>query len=286
MKEISPGIYEMSMDEYIAFPATSRSEMVAALETGGHALAARDFPKDTTDPMRLGTATHMAFLEPTELVKHFSLFKGATRRGEKWDAHKASALAQGMDPYLTATQYEHALSMGEALRLNKTTASLFARRPVQREIVIVFEIESLGVKIPIKVRIDSLIRDEFPTVTDLKTAASVSDYSFTRSIIDYGYDIQCWLYRKAFVAKTNINVTNSVIAAVEKEKRIVIAGKLTHAIRIFEMAPWLKGGEQRGLHALAVIAECTKSKSWPAYPERVERLDPPTWYLKQWGIRS
>lgn len=301
MKELSPGIFEMTMEEYIAFPATSRTEMVAARETGSHAKAIKDFPKDTTEPMRLGTATHMAFLEPVNVPKHFALYRGkpreekdtgkliypknVVRSGAHWEAHEKNALSQGMDPYLTVTKYEHALSMGEALRLHKKTANLFSRRPVQREIVFVFVIEVLGVKIPVKVRIDCLIQDEFPTVADLKTAASISDHAFIRAIIDRGYDIQAWLYRKAFITLTNINVTNFVIAAVEKEKQIVIDGQLTHAVRIFEMKKWLKGGQQGALEALGVIAQCIKSGSWPAYPERVEELDPPTYYLKQRGLQ-
>lgn len=297
MKEISPGIFEMTMEEYVKYPAYSRSVLVAALESAGHALAVETQPKDETDAMRLGTATHAAFLEPAEVAKHFSLYRGKptekegqlifpktiVRRGNHWEAHKKNALSQGMDPHLTLTQYEHALSMGEALRLHRKTRTLFERKPVRREVVIVFSITALGVEIPIKVRIDSLIQDEFPTLVDLKTAADISDFSFTQSIIRYGYDIQAWLYRKAFIARTKLDITNFVIAAVEKDQKIAVGSKLTHAVRVIEMEVWLPGGQQRGLQALGVIARGIQTGDWPAYPDQVETLDPPKWYQKQYG---
>ncbi len=296
MREISPGVYSMSMEEYIAFPAVSRTVLVTALGTPAAALAARDHPKDTTDAMRLGTATHMAALEPAEVAKHFALYKGkpkedgelpkkVIRSGQHWEQHKQNAISQGMDPFLTLEKYELALSMGRALKLNDVSRRLFERKPATNELTIVFEIELQGVTIPIKVRIDCLIRDEFPTQADLKTAANVQDFSFTRSIIDYGYDIQAWLYRKAFISRTQVEVTNFVIAAVEKTKSIVVGDELTHAVRVFEMEPWLKGGEQRGLTALNIIAACTKAGEWPAYPSKVERLEPPKWYRQQWSGR-
>jgi hypothetical protein len=279
----------MTMEEYIAYEAFSRSDLVATLETAAHGQAVIHFPKDTTDPMRLGTATHMAFLEPAEVPKHFSLYKGKpsvkriTRSGEHWEAHKNSALSQGLDPYLTVEKYDHALSMGEALRLHRKTRTLFSREPVRKEVVIVFTIKVLGRELPIKVRIDCLIEDEFPTQADIKTAASISDYSFGKSIIEYGYDIQAWLYRKAFVARTDIEVTNFVIAAIEKKKEIMLGGKLTHAVRIFEMDVWLEGGKQRGMEALGIIAHGLNTDEWPSYPDQVERLDPPDWYTKKYG---
>lgn len=301
MKTLGPGIYEMTMEEYIAYPAVSRTVLVDTLISPAHGLASMKFPKDTTDAMRLGTATHMAFLEPGEVPKHFAVYMGKpnektgkipkqiVRRGEHWEAHQASAKSQGLDPYLTVSQYEEALSMGRALRLNPDSAALFAREPFQREVVILFtkkiKVGKKTIVIPIKVRIDSLITDEYPTEADVKTAKSVADRSFINSIIEYGYDIQSWLYREAFIASTEIKVTNFVIAAVEKDKRIMDprTGELTHAVRVIEMKRWLKGGEQRGLEALSILAKCKADNYWPAYPDGVEELEPPSWYQTQHG---
>lgn len=296
MKELAPGIFKMSMEDYLKHPAYSRTTLVNALESAAKAKATIDAEKETTDPMRLGTATHFAFLEAAGVAKHFALYRGKPddhgkypakiiRAGSQWEIHKGNALSQGLDPHLTMDQYNHALSMGEALRINPVTQHLFNRKPARTEITIVFEIEILGVKIPIKVRIDRLIQDEFPTQADIKTTASVSDHKFSRSIIDFGYDIQAWLYRKAFIARTKLEVTNFVIAAVEKKATIMVGDKLTHAVRVFDMAPWLKGGEQRGLEALAVIAKSIANNEWPSYPARVESLEPPDWYIKKYEGR-
>lgn len=300
MKELPPGIHDLSMSDYVAYPAYSRSTLVAALETAGHAQGIMEIPAEVNDPMRLGTATHMAFLEPAEVAKVFALYRGkpiaheddtisypkrVIRGGAHWEAHQRNALSQGLDPHLTMTQYDHALSMGEALRLKKATRDLFTRSPARREIVILFNIEARGIVLPMKVRIDCLIEDEFPTQADIKTTESVSDRSFHNSIYNYGYDIQAWLYRKAYIALTGMEVTNSVIAAVEKKKSIIVDGKHTHAVRVFDMVDWLEGGKRRGLQALNVIAQSLIDNDWPNYPDRVERSEPPTWYRKQLGLQ-
>ena len=279
MKKLGEGLYEMTMAEYIAHPASSRGEMVDVLITPAHAKRKKTFPKITTDAMRIGTATHMAFIEPHELLKTYNLFTGKVRRGENWELHKAVAERTGKDPYLTQSQYDLALSMGDALRLNKTASALFNRKPSRREIVIIFTLAGVEVK----VRIDTLITDEMPTVADIKTAKAIDDHSFFNSIYAYGYDIQSWLYLKAFRARTHVNVGNFVIIAVEKERNIVVDGKLTHAVRDIDMRDYMKGGEQRALEALSIIADCRKNDSWPAYPDKVERLPPPNWYTKRHG---
>ena len=280
MKKLADGIYEMTMAEYIAHPAISRSAMVDALITPAHAVRGMTFPKDTTDAMRVGTATHMAFLEPTQLLHTFNLFTGKVRRGEKWELHKAAAENAGKDPYLTQSQYDLALSMGEALRLNKTTSALFSRTPNKREIVIIFSLCGMEVK----VRLDTLITDDCPTIPDIKTAKAIDDHSFASSVYAYGYDIQSWIYREATRAKLKkYRVNNFVIAAVEKERNIVIDGKLTHAVRVFDMRDWMKGGEQRALEALSIIADCRKNETWPSYPDKTVRFTPPNWYIKRHG---
>lgn len=283
MKKLAEGIFEMTMKEYIAHKAVSRSAMVDALITPAHAIRGMAFPKETTDAMRVGSATHMAFLEPHKLLNTYSLFTGKVRRGEKWELHKKAAENAGKDPYLTERQYDLALSMGEALRLNKTTKALFDRTPNKREIVIIFTLAGLDVK----VRLDTLITDDCPTIPDIKTAKAIDDHAFFNSIYAYGYDIQSWLYREGTRARLRqLKVSNFVIAAVEKERNVVIAGMLTHAVRVFDMRDYMKGGEQRALEALSIIEDCQKNGSWPSYPDKTVRLTPPNWYLKRHsGVR-
>ena len=291
------GIHEMSMSDYLAHPAISRGVLLETLISPARGKKAMDFPGATTDPMRLGTATHMSVYEQEKIPLRYSIWKetykdektGETkkqvRRGVKWEAHLKSAKIGGKDPHLTESIYAHALSMGKAVREHPIAAALLARTPSRKELVIIFEDPDTGLLI--KVRIDQLIEDDFPTVADLKTAQKVDDHAFSRSIIDYGYDIQSWEYPAAFRAVGGHEAVNFVIAAVEKEMTIPNpndGGKpLTHAVRVFEMDRWQSGGRMRARYALDILAQCEKDKQWPSYPLQVERIDPPAWYLRQWG---
>lgn len=324
MTHAGPGIHEMSMEAYIAHPAISRGVLLKALIHPALGKAAMDFPGETTDPMRLGTATHMSVYEQEKIPLRFSIWKETykdektgqdkkqVRRGAKWEAHLKAAQIAGRDPNLTESQYAHALSMGRAVREHEVAGALLARQPSRKELVIIFEDSVTGLLL--KVRIDQLIEDELPTVADLKTCASVEERAFTDSIIRYGYDIQTWLYPAAFRAieggdyippadvrkranaaargKEHVSEpppVNFVITAVEKDKTIPNpkdGGKtLTHAVRVFEMERWMAGGHMRARYALDILAKCRENNEWPSYPLRVERLDPPDWYLRQWGGR-
>ena len=296
-EHVGPGIHEMSMEAYLAHPAISRGVLLETLISPARGKKAMDFPGATTDPMRLGTATHMSVYEQEKIPLRYSIWKetykdektGETkkqvRRGVKWEAHLKSAKIGGKDPHLTESMYAHALSMGKAVREHPIAAALLARTPSRKELVIIFEDPDTGLLI--KVRIDQLIEDDFPTVADLKTCQKVDDRAFANSIIEYGYDCQAYLYTAAFRAIGGHESVNFVIAAVEKDKTILAAdGKtLTHAVRVFEMERWRAGGHMRVRTALDRLALCEKEQIWPSYPLRVERLDPPDWYLRRWGGR-
>jgi len=292
-----PGIHKMTMEEYIAHPAVSRGVMLKALINPALALASMNFPGETTKEMSLGTATHTCLYEPEEMLLRYAIWKDRVkdektgkdknqkRAGEKWETHKKAAESAGKDPNLTESEQAHAMSMSKAVQEHPTTGALLRRRPCRFELVIIFKDPVTGILI--KVRIDQLIEDDFPTVGDLKTCQSVSDRLFSAEIITYGYDIQSWLYPAGFRAVGDHETVNFVISAVEKKKTIPSAdGKsLTHAVRVFEMDCWQAGGHARARYALDILAQCRKNNEWPSYPLRVERLDPPDWYLKQWGGR-
>jgi len=295
MTHAGPGIHEMSMEAYLAHPAISRGVLLETLISPARGKKAMDFPSKTTDPMRLGTATHMGVYEPEKIPLRYSIWKETykdektgkdkkqVRRGEKWEAHLKSAKIGGKDPNLTESMYAHALSMGKAVREHPIAGALLIREPSRRELVIIFEDPDTGLLI--KVRIDHLIEDDCPTVADLKTCQKVDNRAFRMSIIDYGYDIQAWEYPEAFRSVGEHETVNFVIAAIEKDLSIPHAdGKtLTHAVRVIEMDVWQAGGRMRARYALDILAQCEKNKHWPSYPLQVERIDPPDWYLRQWG---
>ncbi len=319
-KFAGPGIHEMSLEEYLAHPAISRGVMLDTLISPALGRASMDFPGETTPQMRLGTATHTIVYEPDEMPLRFSIWKetrkdektGETRKrprqGNDWKAHLKAAEIGGRDPNLTEGQYKLATSMSKAVKEHPIAGALLRRQPSRMELVIIYKDKVTGFLI--KVRIDQLIEDEFPTINDLKTCQSVGDREFAKAIIDHGYDIQSDLYPTGFLAlagrgqpqlrpdaRAEANAAaegeeiiyeppvNFVITAVEKKLTIPSAdGKtLTHAVRVFDMARCRAGGRMRARYALDILAQCEKNKKWPSYPLQVERCDPPDWYLRQWG---
>jgi len=108
---------------------------------------------------------------------------------------------------------------------------------------------------------------------DLKTARDASPNGFTKSIADYGYDVQRAWYLDALKWVTG-EEAEMVFVAVEKEPPYLVA---VHQLPTI----WAEMGETKARRARGRYAECVASGKWPGYGDQVNLLSPPTWLIYQ-----
>jgi hypothetical protein len=113
---------------------------------------------------------------------------------------------------------------------------------------------------------------------DLKTARDASPRGFTRSIADYGYDVQRQWYLDALNT-----VTGPMPAGMEPEMVFVAVEKdPPYLVGIYQLPSiWTAMGATKARKARQVYAECTESGIWPGYSTDVQLLSPPTWLIYQ-----
>lgn len=113
-------------------------------------------------------------------------------------------------------------------------------------------------------------------IYDLKTTTNASPGHVTKSIINYGYDVQAAAYIRA--------VTESDPS---------LAGRIDYTIVFIEDSPaqaitpvklsegFLTVGRQKWDRALHIWEQCLRRNSWPCYADSTITLQPPDWYVAQ-----
>lgn len=113
---------------------------------------------------------------------------------------------------------------------------------------------------------------------DLKSARDASPRGFTRSIADYGYDVQRQWYLDALDA-----ITGPMPAGLEPELVFIAVEKEPpYLVGVYQLPTmWTEMGRVKAKRARALYAECVASGVWPGYSPEVQLLSPPTWLVYQ-----
>ena len=254
---MGPGIYpDVPFAEYLAWPYLSQSILKEGRSSMAHlwaALSGERF-KEPTDEMVLGSALHCAFLEPQELDKRVVIWFGARRYGKVWDEF----------------QLEHAgkiiLTQGNYLALDEMLNAL-RRHPVVQHwsrTIKWTEVSALGdvAGVLMKGRCDALTPEP---LVDLKKVASADPRLITKTILNFGYHIQAYIYRKLF----------------DRDRFLLICVESSppYDVVAYELSPgFLRQGEREALQLLERYQECMESGAWPGRSDEVVTLEPPEWF--------
>jgi len=114
-------------------------------------------------------------------------------------------------------------------------------------------------------------------VADYKTTANAEPRKFSKSIFDFGYDIQAVFYTDALQA---LDLADDVTF-------LFIAQETTapYLITIHELDEiGLRLGRERVDRACAVFRECTETGTWPGYSDDIELVTPPYWLTDEYGM--
>lgn len=256
----------MSNEEYHQHPAYSKTFLWSVYTKTPH--HAKNMRIEKTAAMDLGTATHVAILEPEKFLT--SVIKGPDdRRGNKWKDVYDEAAAYGKLA-LTSGDYEKCLYMRDSAHrlsivrqltdgLQKTEQSAF------------WQDEATGLNCRCR---PDLYHPGLAIMADLKTTADASKEAFRKSVAGYGYHMQQAFYSDGWTLSGGGAVEGFVFIAVESFEPFAVA--------VYELKPSAyMEGKAATRSALETIERCEKMGIWDGYSEDVQELDLPHWAYKE-----
>ena len=175
--------------------------------------------------------------------------------------------ALGLTPVAPA-QAARIDGMAEAVLKHETAGPLFERGGNSEASVFSTD-EDTGVDM--RARFDYLSLTGLPVAVDLKTTAKTASVDgFTRTVADYGYDVQ-----QAHYLRTLRNRSIPFYF-------VVVEAEAPHLVGVHTLdIEWARMGEARVQRALELYATCTASGIWPGYPTEPQLISPPNWLVYQ-----
>lgn len=259
-------IHDMPEAEYHARPELSSTGARLLLESPAKFdyRRGKEFHSAAFD---LGSAVHAKVLGVGWGIEELDFPDWRTKAAQQ---ARDAAREVGLIPMLTK-ELEGVHAMTEAVLANPTAKALL-ELPGSREASVFGDVDG----VPTRCRFDALTDDtaQGRFGIDLKTSAKpVDPDTFTRSVIDYGYDTQQEFYKDTYRASEGGEL-NFVFIAVEKE-----APYLTTVLQLDTI--YQSMGKAKAQRAREVYAECMASGIWPGYPTDVQLVAPPVWAAMQ-----
>ena len=261
------GTHDLSDEDYFAADAINNSYLWKLInQTPAHAQVATA----KTDALNLGSAVHLAVLQP----EHASdkIVQGPeTRRGKAWtDALKK---AQSEDKILlTQADYNQCMSMRDSVWRNPSVAQELNQKDTVYEQAAFWEHKGLQFKCKVDAARPSVI-------VDLKTSQDASPRGFSQSIAKYGYHQQDASYSYGWGQASGIKVEHFLFLVVEKYPPFACA--------IYELDNMSKReGWASYLAAIELPQHCQQEKHFHAYADEKVLLQLPTYAFRHTNPRS
>lgn len=264
----TPGVaYDMPEGVYRAIPALGSSDVKALLRSPAHYRAGLEDESEATDAQALGTAVHLAVLEPERFEREVVTAPKFDRRTTAGKADAAEfERANAGRLILPGDAYDTCCRVRDAVRGHPAAGMLLADGA--SEVVLQWADEATGT--PCKARLDRLLPDH--TVVDLKTARDASPAGFARAIGQYRYAMQEAHYRAG--ARVALGVEPPLFAFIAAETAP------PYAVGVYVLDDEaLQAAEARVAEALARHAECRAADRWPAYSDLIQTITLPRWAL-------
>lgn len=248
-------IYEnMPAEDYFAIDAASNSGLKLIRRSPAH-FKYREPGTGDTRAKQIGSAIHMALLEPEKFGAHYLVAESDDRVSSYY---KGLAKDVGGHRVLTRPEHRRIVGMQDAAYANKRFKS-YMQAPGRNELSVVTTDPETGATI--KCRFDRKL-DGLPAF-DLKKCQDARGIEFAKAITNYAYYMQIAFYRHVWFCETGERISEFPIAAVEEDSP---HGFVMHDLD--EIA--LELGRIHFREALNTYAECKASGIWPAYADESE----------------
>jgi hypothetical protein len=261
-------IHPIEDADYRGRDGVSQSALKEMSRSPAHFYHLITHPKETTPAMEFGSLVdHLLFGSGYRWVESpYDDFRGKDARAWK-DSMEASRTT-----VFKPSRVAEARALVESVQRRASTATLLTcGRP---QVAVFADLESsdpdLGA-IQCKGLIDFHC-DALAAVVDFKTTTDASPGEFSRTIINFGYDVQAAFYLDLLAANGEADNEWFWIVA-ESEPPFEVA---------FYKAPTalIERGRAKYRHYLASLLRCLKTDSWPGYPDEIQTAYVPEWALK------
>lgn len=270
----SSGIHAgVPFDVYRQWPAVNISTLKGMRRTALHCRWEMDTPKES-DEMDVGSATHIALLEPQRFDREFYLgteeYNATTKEGRAMK-DKELEIANGRTLIRRkagkdAVDADDVRGMISAVR-SFDAPSKFMNMPGQCEVSMLWQDPYTGLMC--KARCDKVITASRPIIFELKSCRCADSREFGKQAHDMGYAAQAAFYRWGYQVITGVEPLHLFLA---------IENKGPWAAKLHRLEnEGLQFGIQQFRGWLDKFAECQKTGRWPGYPDLVEPLSLPHW---------
>lgn len=264
-KPILCGTYliDMPNDTYHAHDSISATGLKRIERSAAHFM----YPPERQETRNkvLGSALHMACLEPDLFYKTYHLLRGAKDR--VCNEYKEAKLEYGETRVLVASEVE---------RVEGIMNALYRDTEIRRLLEYAGYSELSGFSVDEKTgavcrhRFDRLTKD-FVAI-DLKTTIDARTRAFSRAILNYGYHVQNAFYEDQFKWITGGTLSGFFFVAVESES--------PYACKLYWLDDdSLKLGRETYRKNLDLYAYCKSVDEWPAYNTEPSSIGVPNWAL-------
>jgi hypothetical protein len=254
-------------DEYSAIRAVSATRLKELARSPLHYQYRLAVPKESA-AMRLGTAAHMATLEPHRFAEEIAVWAQRTesgsmspRRGKAWESFCSEHAGKLI---LTEEEFSDAASMSAAVRGEPLAMRYLCEGDA--EVSMVWEYGNRACK----GRADWITTIDGETViVGLKTARDCRPFQFGAAAARLGYPLQWAFYQDGYAA-----ITGQSARMVE----IVVESEAPHAVVVYQIPDdVLEYGRDEYKRLISILDECEEAKSWPGPCETEQVLTLPSW---------
>lgn len=263
--------YGVPFEQYRLWPAANISMLKGMKKTPLHCKWDMEHPRHS-DEMDVGSATHIALLEPARFEKEFYIapeYDGRTKEG-KAIAAECEQLAAGRTIIRKkageGVDADDVAGIVQSVRQHRVPSKLLDM-PGQCEVSALWRDPQTG--LACKARFDKLITSKPPVIFELKTCRDADEWEFGKQSAKMGYAAQAAYYRWGHKIITG-ELPTHVFLAVENK------GPWAPAVWTLDDQS-LQTGTLAFRRWLDLYADCVKLNKWPGYPDMVQTLCLPAW---------
>lgn len=253
--------------EYRALPGTSITRLKELRRSPLHYRYALAHPKETT-ALRLGTAAHVAVLEPERFSSQFAIWARRSEKtgnlcpknGQWWEAFQGENVGRDI---ISIDEAESALAIQKAVRADPDAMKYLEQG--DPEVTLQWTLHGR----PCKGRVDWLTWiDGRPYLVGLKSARDCREYIFGYAAWKLAYHLQ-WAYYfdgYGFIKEENPGV-----------KEIVVESAPPHAVAVYNVTDdIIQQGRDEYMVLHEQLEECERSGEWPGPVRGETNLTLPT----------
>lgn len=263
-----PIIDNMPADDYFSVEAASNSGLKLIRQSPAH-FKYREPEDYDTRAKEIGSAIHMALLEPERFNSHYLVAEADVRTDAKYKGLKADV---GGARVLTRPEHKRIIGMQSAAYRNSRFAG-YMKKAGRNELSVFSKDPLTGV--PVKCRFDR--KGDSLWAFDLKKCQDARGSEFTKAISNYGYYMQVVFYSQVWEWETGEKMNCArdfpLLALEEKAPH----GCVFHDLD--EVALML--GRRHMREALDTYARCLDSGIWPGYESESEDTSVTSWMANE-----